>query len=99
MLILKPHSVACRCSRHACQSRKRLSKHPSNYVREPVCQRCGKGHYRPDKYRTSGREHKGKTCRCGGYSFPHHRGRGYCTHNPELTVDKMRERYEARHFA
>lgn len=93
-MIAKCTSVACRCNRAACQSRRRLPKHPGEYIRPPRCRSCGKGHYRPDPYRTSGREHAGKTCRCGNYSYPHARGRGYCIHNPKLTPEMLQQREE-----
>lgn len=29
---------------------------------------------------------------CGGYSFPHRRGSGYCWHNPNLTDEDLQRR-------
>lgn len=97
--VLKPQSYACRCNRAECQHRRRLPKHPDEYIRAPRCRSCRKGAYRVDPYRSSGREQDGKTCRCDGYSFPHFRGRGYCAHNPSLTPDMLRERYESGSWA
>lgn len=98
--MIDPHrSYACRCSH--CEARRRLPKHPSQYVRKTalLCRSCSKGYYRVDKFRDSGREHAGKTCQCGNYSFPHRRGSLYCQHSPKLTQELMRERYETRAFA
>lgn len=97
--VQRRHSYACRCNRADCQSRRRLPRHPDDYLRPPKCRSCGKGVYRVDVYRTDGREQRGHTCRCGNYSFPHWRGRGYCAHNPALSPDMMRERYETRQYA
>lgn len=92
-MIAKRASVACRCNRFVCQARRRLPKHPDEYVRRPRCRRCGKGFYRPDPYRTAGKEHR-KGCGCDGYSFPHRRGSKYCFQNPALTAEMLRERHE-----
>lgn len=97
--IIKPQSYACRCKRASCQSRHRLPRHPDKYIRPPRCRSCNQGTYRIDKFRTDGREQRGNTCRCDGYSFPHFRGRGYCHDNPNLTADIMRERYESGSWA
>lgn len=95
--ILKPQSYACRCSNAKCQSRRRLPKHPSQYVRKSaiLCRSCSKGHYRVDPYRSDGREQRGHTCRCDNYSYPHYRGRGYCRFNPKLTPEMMQEREQS----
>jgi len=93
-VIAKRTSVACRCNRAACQHRRRLPKHPGEYTRPPKCKSCGKGHYRPDPYRTAGKEWR-KPCQCGNYHFPHARGRGYCAHNPHLTPEMMQAREES----
>lgn len=97
--LIKPQSYACRCNRAACQHRRRLPKHPDDYIRAPRCRSCSKGTYRIDKFRSDGSEQRGHICRCSGYSFPHFRGRGYCDHNPRLTVDDMRKRYESMAYA
>ena len=84
--------------------------HPGDYLRPQRCG-CKRerfvlaaadklGLFRPqtwrgDKYRTDGREQRGKTCGCDGYSFPHFRGRGYCNENTRLTAEDLRERYES----
>lgn len=85
----------CRCTRTICQARQTKAMHPDEYVRAPRCKRCGKGRLRIDKFRNTGREHAGKTCHCCGYSFPHRRGSKWCEHNPALTADMLRERYES----
>lgn len=41
----------CRCNRRACQARRTLAKHPSEYRRWPVCAVCGKGRLYVDEYR------------------------------------------------
>lgn len=97
MLIRKPTSHACRCRR--CEARRRLPKHPDEYVRPPRCRNCGARTWRVDRYRDDGREQRGHTCRCEGYSFPHFRGRGYCLSNLALTADMMQARYENRAWA
>lgn len=109
MQIRKSRTYACRCRR--CGHRKRLKHHPDDLVvrvksttgrpeyRKRLCESCSKASYRVDKYRDDGREARGKTCRCGNYSFPHVRGRGYCDHNPRLTDAMMQQRYEERAFA
>jgi hypothetical protein len=99
MLIAKARSTRCRCSNRYCQSRITLPRHPATYRKIPLCHQCRKGHFRPDTFRDSGREHAGKTCRCGQYSFPHRRGGGYCSHNQKVTEAMMQERYESRSFA
>lgn len=91
-MIHKQSSYACRCNRSSCQSRKRLPKHPDEYIRPARCRQCRKGFYRVDKYRSDGREQRGHTCRCAEYSFPHFRGRGYCIHNASITAEDMRQR-------
>lgn len=95
-MIAKRTSVACRCNRAVCQHRKRLPKHPDEYVRPAAlrCHACGKGRYRPDPHRTTGKEWR-KPCTCSNYHFPHARGRGFCTHNPRLTPEMMQAREEA----
>lgn len=63
--------------------------------------------YRIDKYRQRherGAGSRRKLCHpgrggCGGYSFPHRRGSGYCWHNPNLTENDMRERHESGQWA
>lgn len=70
----------CRCS--VCGHRKTLTKCPNDYVRVPACDYCHAKRWRVDKYRNSGREQKGHTCTCLGYSFPHYAGRGWCEYNP-----------------
>lgn len=106
--IVKRRRYACRC--RFCTRRRSLRASPDDYIRIPRCW-CGgerraikkardEGRARPptwriDKYRTDGREQRGKTCRCDGYSYPHFRGRGYCDRNPRLTAEMLRERQES----
>lgn len=99
-MIPKRASVACRCNRKVCQSRRRLPKHPDAYAHPGWlrCRSCGKGRYRPDPHRTAGKERR-KPCRCEGYSFPHARASLYCVHNPKLTAEMLRERHEAGAWA
>ncbi|WNL50891.1 hypothetical protein Murka_0055 [Xanthomonas phage Murka] len=35
-----------------------------------------------------------RPCRCDEYSFPHAKGRGFCKHNPVITLDDRKQRYE-----
>lgn len=36
---------------------------------------------------------------CGAYSFPHAKGRGFCTHNARLTTEQLQERHEQGRYA
>jgi hypothetical protein len=84
-------STRCRCWR--CGKRQTLPRHPEHYVKGyRLCKFCGKHKVVVDKYRNSGKEQKGKTCRCGEYSFPHTSGRGWCIHN--AAKDNEREHRE-----
>jgi hypothetical protein len=66
--------------------------HPDEYIRAPKCKRCGRrGTLRVDKYRTAGKERR-RPCNCYGYSFPHAKGRGWCDHNPKLTLEDLEQR-------
>jgi hypothetical protein len=92
----KPTPVRCMKTRRdgtRCYWRGTLSKQPLEYVRPPVCPRCKKPITIIDWWRIR-KEWKVKPCNCGGYAFPHHRGRGYCTHNPKLTAEDLRLREE-----
>lgn len=51
--------------------------------------------WRVDKYRTDGREQRGKTCNCLGYSHPHYVARGFCDHNPNVTIEDLQARHES----
>lgn len=88
--------------------------HPDEYVRHQRCG-CRRDRtaarvaydngldyvsYRVDKYRSTGRENPpSKTCDCTGYSFPHHRARGWCLENTSLTADDLRRREEEHCYA
>lgn len=98
-----PHA---RCS--LCRGRKMLGKHPEEYVRAvPRCPHCKKKmcafwahdktlpHWYIDRYRSTyeaGGQKRPKPCNCYGYSFPHHRGRGFCDHNPRIDMDALEAR-------
>ena len=85
-----------RCCR--CRARRTLNRHPDEYVRLPQCRApgCRSRRYTVDAYRTRvERGGKVRPCKCYGYSFPHRRGSGYCEHNPKLTEEMLRERWES----
>lgn len=99
----------CRCT--ACGARRTLRKHPDDYIRRPP--RCRYGcrirdaqgrtlrfaPLRIDWWRIA-KEWGARPCYwCGGYSFPHARGRGYCEHNPKLTMQMRQDREEERRWA
>lgn len=83
----------CRCRK--CGKRRTLSMRPEHYYRESYakCKACG-GSLRVDWYR-KGKEHKGNTCYCNGYWFPHRKGGGvWCVEHPTgPSEEEMRERY------
>lgn len=97
-----------RCSK--CEARRTLRRALTDYVRLPRCRGCGRkmhvhpvrrtdAHYRVDGYRAKRERGKAPTCDpsrtgCRGYSFIHRKGSGFCDHNPKLTDDDLRERYE-----
>ena len=73
--------VRCR----KCGGRRTLPKHPDSYLRKPPRCRtpgCKSHEYRVDRYRET-KEIGVRGCRCNGYHFPHHKGRGACLHNQE----------------
>jgi hypothetical protein len=76
-----------------CTWRGTLRKPPLEYKRAPTCPRCAKTITIIDYYRVRN-EWKVKPCNCGGYTFPHFKGRGYCEHNPKLTAEDLRQRVE-----
>lgn len=108
VMIRKRSRPRCRC--RYCGKRKTLSMQPGDYIRPQRCG-CGRertlirkadelGLFRPqtwrvDQYRTDGREQRGKTCNCMGYSHPHFRARGFCDDNPNITTDDLQARYES----
>ncbi|RDU99410.1 hypothetical protein DWV00_08655 [Trinickia dinghuensis] len=64
-----------RC-RH-CMTRRCLKRLPSQYIRLPACDVCGRRNYRVDRYMN--RRDTGKArCDCAGYWFPHRRGSLFC---------------------
>jgi hypothetical protein len=75
-----------RCSH--CQSRRTLSKKPTEYLRLPKCRMCGRRRYYLDHYRRNV-ERKAKPCRCHFIGHPHRKGGGSCIHNSNYT-----EQYE-----
>ncbi len=86
----------CRCK---CGRRITLAKAPDEYVRSPRCKRCKqRGTMRIDRHRMK-REWHVRPCNCYGYSFPHHKGRGYCDHNPKLTAEDLRLRHESGRYS
>ena len=104
----RPRRYPCRCT--ACGQRRTLSKHPDEYVRPPRCasgcrvtDATGRRVHAPlrvDWYRMAKEWHSKATCYwCGGYSFPHARGRGFCAYNPHLTAEQLRERAEEGRWA
>jgi hypothetical protein len=57
------------------------------------------GRWKEDKYRAT--KERGHRVRCypgkGGcmaYHFPHRRGSGFCDHNPNLTIERLKAREE-----
>lgn len=62
-------------------------------------------HYVIDRYRAKKeRGRRAALCYpgrdgCSAYHFPHRRGSGYCDHNPNLTMEQLRERHEGRTWA
>lgn len=89
-------SFPCRCRHRSCEARATLPRHPSHYVIAPKCKGCGRcGTMRVDWYRIA-KEWGVRPCRCLAYTFPHLRGRGYCEHNPAITAEHLRERWERR---
>jgi hypothetical protein len=91
--ILTP--VRCRGKTNGveCGWRATLTKQPLEYKRAPKCKRCGKTITYIDFNRIR-KWWKNKPCNCGGYTFPHRRGDGYCEHNPKLTAEDLRLRVE-----
>jgi hypothetical protein len=97
-----------RCT--ACDQRRTLTQHPDEYVRAPRCRSgcrirdergrvIGYAPLRVDWWRIA-KEWGAKPCyHCGGYSFPHARGRGWCVHNPRLTAEALQERAESGRWA
>lgn len=93
-----------------CDQRRTLSKHPDEYVRPPrcrsncrICDETGRhlrfAPLRIDWWRMA-KEWGAKPCYwCGGYSFPHARGRGFCIYNPRLTAEQCQERHEEGRWA
>jgi len=92
----RPTRYPCRCV--SCGDRHVLRLQPDEYTRPRQCRHGCRAPLRIDWYRMAAEWHR-KPCRCDGYSFPHARGRGYCMHNPELSADMLRERYEAGAYA
>jgi hypothetical protein len=101
-----------RCS--LCRARQTLTMHPEEYVRVPRCPYCRKKmfahwqhdrrlpHWYVDRYRSkfeAGGPNRPKPCNCYGYSFPHHRGRGFCEHNPKLDTAALQARAESGCYA
>lgn len=83
---------------------------PAEYLRQPRCgclrERAALAKaredgaplplsWRVDRYRDDGREQRGRTCLCLGYSHPHYRGRGWCDHNDRLTAEDFQRRHES----
>ncbi|QJB22127.1 hypothetical protein XccvBFoX7_gp69c [Xanthomonas phage FoX7] len=92
-----PGRYPCRCS--ACGRRRTLRKQPEEYRRAPRCKsRCNPGTLRIDWYRIAAEWHA-RPCTCDEYTFPHARGRGYCKHNPKISLDDREERYDQRRWA
>ena len=61
--------------------------------------RCQVSKWVEDKYRAKHERGKQPRCYpgrggCNGYHFPHRRGSGWCDHNPNLTAEQLRDRYE-----
>lgn len=79
---IRVHRCGCR------RERKRIAKAARLGISRPQT-------WRVDKYRTDGREQRGKTCNCLGYSHPHFRARGFCDHNPRITIDDLQARHES----
>jgi hypothetical protein len=89
----------CRCRHKHCEARVSLRLHPDSYRRPRKCPSCRrKDTLRVDWYRVA-REWRVRPCRCSNYTFPHARGRGYCEHNPSLTAEQLKERYEQGRWA
>lgn len=83
----------------ACRARRTLTRHPDSYSspgRVPKCRTygCNSRRYWVDHYRQ--RHEVGplapRPCTCHWYSFPHFKGRGYCIHNPSITLEQAQAR-------
>jgi hypothetical protein len=93
----RPNRYPCRCV--SCGRRHTLRQMPEEYRREPRCKsKCKDGWLRVDWYRMAAEWHV-KPCRCDEYSFPHAHGRGYCKHNPAITLDDRKQRYDEGKWA
>jgi hypothetical protein len=73
--------------------------HPDRYAsagRLPQCRTAGgkSRRYNVDTYRQRHETGAGapRPCRCHWYSFPHHKGRGFCIHNRHLTQAQVESR-------
>ncbi|AOY00128.1 hypothetical protein [Jeongeupia sp. USM3] len=72
----------CRC-RH-CQTRKKLRRHPDNYLMQPACPVCARRDWRVDNWMMR-RDTRAMACRCGGYWFQHRQGSLACHYNANGT--------------
>jgi len=103
----RPSRWPCRCASCGQRVTKRLA--PDEYRKPPKCpsgcrkRRAGRvvegfAELRVDFYRIL-KEWGAPACNCGEYSFPHARGRGYCTHNAKLTAEDYQARAEEGRWA
>ncbi|MDR3427963.1 hypothetical protein [Silvimonas sp.] len=72
----RPHH--CRCRK--CQARKKLARHPDNYLRTPACPQCGNREWRVDRWMMR-RDTRKQACTCEAYHYWHRIGGGKCLYD------------------